>query len=217
MRVFFVLSALVLAAIAACSELRHPELRVRSASSTCKDTSDGAGGYVVKPTAVFWNASNAQLPYSTNAPDSCIDTIYYRPTRRRSTLTNQLDAGLADHRSRPTCRNGAMTPDTIPNRLITYRYHGAGVAAHAGRGHHLQRARRDAAASPRRRSTMITAKQLHPRPDRPGAADSLHLTWTIGQPGVAAVNIYLIYATTGTLDSGPSDHLLALSMTATSG
>ena len=126
MRVFFVLSAIAIAVAAACSGYDIPKSRLLGVFNV-KDTSDGGTGYVVKPTGVFWNSSNAVLPYSINAPDSCIDTVYRPQDTTTQTLTNQLDAG-SPILFQTDLGNGTMTPDTIPGKLITYRYHGPGVA-----------------------------------------------------------------------------------------
>jgi hypothetical protein len=193
MRVFFVLSAILLAAVAACSSNYDiPSSRPLGVFNV-KDTSDGAGGYVVKPTGVFWSSSNVQLPYSINAPDSCIDTVYYPTDTTTQTLKNQLDAGAAVT-FQTDLSNGTMTPDTIPGKLITYRYHGAGVP-HTPGANVIFNVPGAAGGIPAATQTMIAAKRLILGPIDPAPADSLHLTWGTGQPGVAAVNIYLLYAT----------------------
>jgi len=196
MRVFFVLFAIVLTAAAACSTNDIPSSRPLGVFNV-KDTSNGAGGYVVKPTGVFWNSSNAQLPYSINAPDSCIDTLNYPTDTTTQTLKNQLDAG-SPILFQTDLSNGTMTPDTIPGKLISYRYHGAGVA-HTPGASIIFSVPGAPGGVPAATQTMITAKRLILGPIDPAPVDSLHLTWGIGQPGVAAVNIYLQYATNGSL------------------
>lgn len=195
MRVLLGLFAIVIiAAASACSGYDIPKSRLLGVFNV-SDTSNGAGGYVVKPTAVFWNASNSVLPYSVNVADSCIDALYVAPDTGHAMLTGQLDAG-SPITYQTDLAVGSMTPDTVPG-LITYRQHGSGVL-HTPGANITFTIPGAAGGFPASAQTAITAKRLVLGPIDPNPPDSLHLTWLIGQPGLAAVNIYLIYTTTGT-------------------
>jgi len=192
MRVYFCLLAAVVIFADACGAGSPPTSRPLGVFNVV-DSSNGAGGYVVKPTGVFWSASNLTLPYSGNVPDSCVDTVYFPPVVDTATLTNQLDAG-PQVSFQTDLGTGVMTPDTIPGKLISYQYHGPGVP-HTPGADIIFTIPGAAGGVDAATQHMVTAKRLVLGPVDTAPADSLHLTWLIGQPGLAAVNIYLIYAT----------------------
>ncbi len=133
---------LVIAAIAAgCGSSASPPTSRPLGVITLGDSSDGAGGYLTSPQAVFWDASNVSLPGSNAPPDACIDTIYFVPDTTHAVVPNQLNAGDSIPFS-STLGLGALKPDTIPNVQIVYRYHGAGFQYTPGGEHHVHDPRR---------------------------------------------------------------------------
>ena len=128
MRALISLIAVSVIALVACST-QIPSSRQLGVINI-KDTTDGAGGYKIHPTAVFWEARNVNLPNSTVTPDTCLDTLYYPPDTTSAVIANQLDAGSPVLEQTPlgTGPVGQMTPDTVPNVLITYRNHTGGFA-----------------------------------------------------------------------------------------
>jgi hypothetical protein len=93
---------------------------------------------------------------------------------------------------------GTMTPDTIPNILITYRTHGPALDYTPGANVHFTI---PGAPSGFIASTIsaLTAKRLVLGPIDPNPPDSLHLTWVTGYPGTDAVQLALIYQSPGSL------------------
>jgi hypothetical protein len=186
---------LVLLTAAACAPSPTPPRSL--GVFNVNDSTDGAGGYTMRPTAVFWSASNVSLPNSQLPPDACIDTVYLPPDTTKQALSGQLDAG-SPVQVQTDLTTGQMTPDTIPNVLITYRVHGPRLGFTPGATVHFAI---PGAAGGFQASTMSfpTAKRLVLGPIDPTPPDSLHLTWAQGYPGVDAVQVALIYISPGSL------------------
>jgi hypothetical protein len=183
----------IVAAAAACGSGTTPPSSRPLGVITLNDSSDGAGGYLTSPQAVFWDASNITLPASNAPANSCIDTTYVKPDTSHQVIPNQLNAGNTIHFS-STLSTGDLTPDTIPNVQIVYRYHGTGF--HFTPGANVTFTVPGASGGfDAGTIAAITAKKLilGPVPSQP--TDSFPLTWTAGTAGTDAVNIYLIYET----------------------
>ncbi len=183
-----------IAAIAAgCGSSASPPTSRPLGVITLGDSSDGVGGYLTSPQAVFWDASNVSLPGSNAPPDACIDTIYFKPDTSHAVVPNQLNAGDSILFV-STLSTGALKPDTIPNVQIVYRYHGAGFQYVPGANIAFTipgaSGGFDAATIP-----ALTAKKLELAPVPSHPTDSFPINWTAGVPGTDAVNIYLIYET----------------------
>lgn len=186
----------VLAVAAACAT--NPPQSRQLGIFNSRDTTDGASGYVVKPTAVFWDANNVSLPNSTVIPDSCIvDTAYIPPDTTTTQLPNQLDAGSPINVSTGTAL-GTMTPDTIPGVIITYRNHTGGIAHVPGNDitYTVPGAPGGYPATSIQGKTAKVLK-LGTIDPNPPAGDSLHVTWVLDRVGVTAVNIEFLYNSTG--------------------
>lgn len=198
MRRLLVLTAVSALTVAACSP-SVPSSRALGVINL-KDTTDGAGGYVFKPSGVFWRASNVTVPNSAIAPDSCIDAAYTPPDTTTSVLINEnLDAGSPVQVSTST-GVGTMTPDTIPNVIIIYK--SLGFIPHVP-GTDVTYAIPGAAGGYEAGTIHgQTPKRLDLGPIDPQPADSLYLTWNSDRPGTSAVNIALIYKSspTGSFD-----------------
>jgi hypothetical protein len=186
---------IVLLAAAACAPDPTPPRSL--GVFNVQDSADGSGGYVMRPTAVFWAASNVQLPNSQVPAEACLDTVYLPPDTTTQGLPNQLDAG-SPLMVQTDLTTGTMTPDTIPNILITYRTHGPALAYTPGANVHftIPGAPNGFIAST---ISALTAKRLVLGPIDPNPPDSLHLTWVTGYPGTDAVQIALIYESPGSL------------------
>jgi hypothetical protein len=195
MRVVTSLMAVVVIAFAACGNPSNIPTSRALGVFNIKDTTNGAGGYTISPTAVFWTASNLTLPNSQYIPDSCIDTLYYPPDTTTATLTTQLDAG-SPIMVATSLATGSLTPDTIPGKLIVYKDAGAPIAHTPGLNVTFTV---PGAAGGVEASTLTakTAQYLSLGPIDPQPADSLHLTWNLQTPGTTAVNIALLYISGG--------------------
>ncbi len=189
---FRLCSALLFVAAAACG-VQNPPTSRNLGVITLTDSSDGAGGYLTSPQAVFWDASNVSLPASNAPANACIDTIYIKPDTSHAVVPNQIDAG-SPITFVSTSSTGTMTPDTIPNVQIVYRYHGSGF--HYTPGGNITFTIPGASGG-FDASTIagLTAKKLILGPVQSQPTDSFPLTWTPGTQGTDAVNIYLIYET----------------------
>jgi len=189
MRRFYVsvTALVVIAAACAPSAVAPRKLGVLN----LKDTTDGAGGYVIKPQGVFWTAQNVQLPNSTVPPDSCLETSYSPPDTTTAVLINEnVDAGSPVQVSTST-GIGSMTPDTIPNVIIIY--HALGYIPHVPGTDVIYAVPGAAGGFESGTIHGKTPKRLDLGPIDPQPSDSLSLTWNIGVPGTSAVNIALIY------------------------
>jgi hypothetical protein len=178
----------VAAAAAACGGDSVPTSR-NIGLFELKDTSDGVGGYVAKPTGKFWNtASGGSLPDSRSPIDTCIDQTYFNDTTTTH-LTNQLNAGdTVVFQSSEGMRN--MLPDTIPGVLVEYR---ATAYTPLIPGGDVTWVIPGAAGGIDAETfTANTPKPLILGPIDPLPVDSLHLTWVTGQPDTSAVVIELI-------------------------
>ena len=195
MRVLFGLIAFAIVAVAACTSTSIPSSRMLGVLNIA-NAAETAGVTYGKPTGVFWEASNVQLPYSLNAPDSCLDTLYFAPDTTPATLYNQLDAGspIAVQTSLGTDQ---LVPDTISGKLITYRNKTASIPYATGASMTFTVPGGASGGFPAMSTTATLAKRLVLGTIDPQPADSLHLTWGIGQPGTAVVNIYLLYSSVG--------------------
>ncbi len=210
MRILPGLCALLVIATAACPE-SLPSSRPLGVINV-SDTSDGTGaggGYIVKPTGVFWQASNLpSLPYSAAAPDACIEKDYVPPDTTTASLTGQLDAG-SPIQAQSSLATIDMKPDTVwrvpppnpgsgllPWKLIVYKGPTAGFA-HVPGGDIIFTVPGASGGYPSMVTHAVTAKKLILGPIDPKPTDSLHLTWVAGSAGnVAAVNVQLIYSKT---------------------
>jgi len=192
-------SVLLLLVAAGCSNVASPPTSRPLGVITLGDSTDGAGGYVTRPTAAFWDASNVALPGSNAPAGACIDTIYSTISAQPDTIPNQLDAGSPLQVS-SILGTGIMTPDTIPNIQIVYRLHGTPLPYTPGANvtFVIPGASGGFASGS---IPALTAKRLilGPIPGNPPPTDSMQLTWTAGTPGTDAVNFYMIYETSTAL------------------
>ena len=163
-----------------------------------KDTTGGGPGYVVHPTGVFWNANNVVIPNSQTVPDSCIDTIYFKPDTTTRHLSSQIDAGSPILVATST-QAAHMTPDTIPGLIVVYKAPPAGLTHTPGTDITFTIPGApggfEATAIQAKTASLLSLGPIDPQP-----ADSLHLTWNLQTPGLSAVGIALLYSTTGSIN-----------------
>jgi hypothetical protein len=195
MRTYVLLSAVSVVLFAACSE-SLPNSRQLGAFDL-RDTTDGAGGYVTNPTAVFWQASNFNLANSQVAPDSCLVVRYFPPDTVTAVLSNQLDAG-APIQVQTSLQTANMSKDTLPNGLQVYKSPTFGIS-HVPGGDVIFTVPGAPGGFPAAVLHAVTPKILVIGPIDTLPTDSLHLTWTAGPAGTkGAVNMNLLFSRNNT-------------------
>ncbi|HXY32123.1 MAG TPA: hypothetical protein VEI06_15555 [Gemmatimonadaceae bacterium] len=156
--------------------------------------SDNQGGWVMAPTAVFYQGALPNIN-SAGSPDTCLDTLINLGLPENpgpAQYTNQLDAGSPISINTSLGTQDIMTPDTIPG-LISYKIPNAGVVAYVPGGQVSFAIPGVTNGFPSATFVVTTSAPLTLEEIPPNPTTEFDVTWNAGDANSAVV-LHMLYA-----------------------